>query len=54
VYAELKAQLKDREELLKLAFKQAGKSMIVDPNTGEEIPVCEAKGTKSSIAITFK
>jgi hypothetical protein len=54
VYAELKAQLKDREELLKLAFKQAGKSMIVDPNTGEEIPVCEAKATKSSIAITFK
>ena len=37
-----------------LLFKKAGKSMIVDPNTGEEIPVCEAKGTKSSIAITFK
>ena len=54
IYAQIKAQLKDREELLKLAFKQAGKSMIVDPNTGEEIPVCEAKATKSSIAITFK
>jgi len=54
VYCEIKAQLKDREELLKLAFKQAGKAMITDPNTGEEIPVCEAKGTKGSIAITFK
>jgi hypothetical protein len=54
IYAQMKAVLKDREELLKLAFKQAGKSMIVDPNTGEEIPVCEAKATKSSIAITFK
>jgi hypothetical protein len=54
VYCEIKAQLKDREELLKLAFKQAGKAMITDPTTGEEIPVCEAKGTKGSIAITFK
>lgn len=54
VYAQIKAQLKDREELLKLAFKQAGKSIIVDPSTGEEIPVCEAKGVKSSIAITFE
>jgi hypothetical protein len=54
VYAQIKAQLKDREELLKLAFKQAGKAMITDPTTGEEIPICEAKGTKGSIAITFK
>lgn len=54
VYAQIKAQLKDREELLKLAFKQAGKAMITDPTTGEEIPVCEPKATKGSIAITFK
>ncbi|NDG19240.1 MAG: hypothetical protein EB117_13335 [Betaproteobacteria bacterium] len=54
VYADLKAQLKEREEILKLAFRQAGKSAIFDEVTGEQIPVCTAKGTKSSIAVSFK
>ena len=54
VYADLKAQMKAREELLKIAFRQAGKSAIFDEVTGEQIPVCTAKGTKSSIAVSFK
>ena len=54
MYADLKAQLKEREEILKLAFRQAGKSAIFDEVTGEQIPVCTAKGTKSSIAVSFK
>ena len=53
-YADLKAQLKEREEILKLAFRQAGKSAIFDEVTGEQIPVCTAKGTKPSIAVTFR
>jgi len=54
IYADLKAQLKAREELLKIAFRQAGKTAIYDESTGEQIPVCTAKGTKSSIAVSFK
>jgi hypothetical protein len=53
-YAALKAQLKAREELLKIAFRQAGKTAIFDESTGEQIPVCTAKGTKPSIAVSFK
>jgi hypothetical protein len=54
VYADLKAQLKAREELLKIAFRQAGKTAIFDESTGEQVPVCSAKATKASIAVTFK
>jgi hypothetical protein len=54
VYADLKAQLKAREELLKIAFRQAGKTAIFDESTGEQVPVCTAKATKPSIAVTFK
>jgi hypothetical protein len=54
VYADIKAQLKEREEILKLAFRQAGKTAIYDESTGEQIPVCSAKGTKPSIAVSFK
>ena len=54
VYADLKAQLKDREEILKLAFRQAGKSAIFDKVTGEQVPVCTAKATKASIAVSFR
>jgi hypothetical protein len=54
VYADLKAQLKAREELLKIAFRQAGRTAIFDETTGEQIPVCTAKATKSSIAVSFQ
>jgi hypothetical protein len=54
IYADIKAQLKAREELLKIAFRQAGKTAIYDESTGEQIPVCSAKGTKPSIAVSFK
>jgi len=54
VYADLKAQMKAREELLKIAFRQAGKTAIFDESTGEQVPVCTAKATKASIAVSFK
>jgi hypothetical protein len=54
VYADLKAQLKAREELLKIAFRQAGRTAIFDESTGEQIPACTAKATKSSIAVSFQ
>ncbi len=53
-YTALKLQLKDRENLLKHAFKMAGKSTIYDNETGEEVPILPAKLTKPSIAVTFK
>ena len=42
------------EELLKIAFRQAGKTAIFDESTGEQVPVCTAKATKASIAVSFK
>jgi len=54
IYADIKAQLKAREELLKIAFRQAGKTVIFDESTGEQVPVCTAKATKASIAVSFK
>ena len=54
VYADLKSQMKAREQLLKIAFQQAGKNAIFDGSTGEQIPVCTAKATKASIAVSFK
>jgi hypothetical protein len=54
VYADLKAQMKAREELLKMAFRQVGKTAIFDESTGEQVPVCTAKATKASIAVSFR
>ena len=51
--AELKSAAKAREDLLKQAFKNDGKAYIVDPDTGEVVPVCPPKKTKSTIAITL-
>ncbi len=42
------------EELLKIAFRQAGKTAIFDESTGEQVPVCSAKATKASIAVSFR
>ena len=53
-YTAIKLQLKDRENMLKLAFKMAGKSTVYDNETGEEVPILPAKITKPSIAVTFK
>jgi len=50
---ELKASAKAREDLLKQAFKNEGKAYIVDPETGEVVPVCPPKKTKSTIAVTL-
>jgi hypothetical protein len=54
VWSDLQASMKAREELLKMAFRNAGKATVYDESTGEAVPVCPAKGTKPSIAVTFK
>ena len=50
----LHIMLKDREEQLKMAFRNAGKMTVIDEATGEVVPVCPAIGTKPSISVTFK
>jgi len=47
-------QLKARQELLKQSFKLQGKAVIVDPDTGEIVPVMPPKTTKSTISISFQ
>jgi len=54
VWSDLQAAMKTREEQLKMAFRNAGKMTVIDEATGEVVPVCPAKGTKPSIAVTFK
>ena len=53
MYCGLKAKVKEREELLKLAFKNPS-VQITDTDGGEIVPVVPPKITKQSIAITFK
>ena len=53
-WASLNSMIKGREEQLKMAFRNAGKITVIDEATGEVVPVCPAKGTKPSIAVTFK
>ena len=53
-WASLNSMMKGREEQLKMAFRNAGKMTVIDEATGEVVPICPAKGTKPSIAVTFK
>lgn len=54
VAVQLTEQLKARQDLLKQAFKLRDKAAIVDPQTGEIVPVMPPKTTKSSISISFQ
>jgi len=54
MWNSLHIMMKDREEQLKMAFRNAGKMTVIDEATGEVVPVCPAKGTKPSIAVTFR
>lgn len=53
VWVNLKAQLKAREEVLKIAMKSKG-TEIADTATGEVVPKVQPKYAKSSISIQFK
>jgi hypothetical protein len=50
----LAVQLKQRQELLKQAFRMNGKAVIVDPDTGEIVPVLPMKPNKTTLTVTFK
>ena len=52
IYAEMKAVLKQREELLKLAYKQRG-TMLFDEN-GIEVPVVSVTAGKDTVFLTLK
>lgn len=56
IFADLKARMKKREELLREAFKNRNKgSRIVDEDTGEVVPIVNAKSVSgSNITIRFK
>ena len=51
---EMSAKLKARQELLKQAFRMNGKAVIVDPDTGEVVPVLPMKPNKTTLTVTFK
>jgi hypothetical protein len=50
---KLKQAVKDREDLLKMAFRNRDKAAILHPDTGEIIPVLKPKSYKSSLTIQF-
>lgn len=52
-YCSLKAKVKEREALLKLAFQNPS-VQCTDTDGGEIVPIVPPKITKQSIAITFK
>ena len=54
VCVELADRLKARHELVKTAFKMADTAAIVDPNTGEVVPVVPVKPAKTTLTVTFK
>ena len=51
---EMSAKLKQRQELLKQAFRMNGKAVIVDPDTGEVVPILPMKPNKTTLTVTFK
>jgi hypothetical protein len=53
IWLHLKEQVKQREELLKMAFKSKD-VQITDTTTGEVVPKVQPKYAKSSISIQFK
>jgi hypothetical protein len=54
VCVELADRLKARHELVKTAFKMADTAAIVDPNTGEVVPVVPVKPAKTTLTVTFR
>ena len=54
LYNNLVVQLKARQELLKQSFRMNGKAVIVDPDTGEVVPVLPMKPNKTTLTVTFK
>ncbi len=53
-WVELNERIKARQELIKTAFKMASTAAIVDPNTGEVVPVVPVKPSKTTLTVTFR
>jgi hypothetical protein len=54
VCVELTERLKARQELVKTAFRMAATAAIVDPETGEVVPVVPVKPSKTTLTVTFR
>jgi len=54
VCVELTERLKARQELVKTAFRMATTAAIVDPETGEVVPVVPVKPAKTTLTVTFR
>jgi hypothetical protein len=54
VYANIKKQIKEREEQLKTAYQMNKKGDVYVASDGEQVPVVPPKPTKSSLAVLFK
>ena len=54
VCVELTERLKARQELVKTAFRMAATAAIVDPETGEVVPVVPVKPAKTTLTVTFR
>ena len=54
VCVELSEQLRARQELVKTAFRIGNAAAIVDPNTGEVVPVVAPRAAKSTLTVTFR
>ena len=54
VYADIKKQLKAREEQLKTAYQMNRKGDVYIAGDGEQVPIVPPKPTKSSLAVSFK
>jgi len=50
----LTERLKARQELVKTAFRMAATAAIVDPETGEVVPVVPVKPSKTTLTVTFR
>ena len=53
-WVELNERIKARQELIKTAFKMASTAAIVDPNTGEVVPIVPVKPAKTTLTVTFR
>jgi len=54
VCVEITERLKARQELVKTAFRMATTAAIVDPETGEVVPVVPVKPSKTTLTVTFR
>jgi hypothetical protein len=51
---ELNERIKQRQDLLKTAFKVGHSAVVVEPHTGEIVPVLPVRPAKTILTVSFK